>query len=97
MFDQAIYALGSNINVDNVPGVLDSDDLPCARVERRALIDFAVDRLEHKGCQLRSHVAQGSFDLFGSLVENLTDLLCAVSATLRIRLQCFLLSPVALS
>ena len=66
----------------------DGYDLSRAQVERRALIDFAVDRFEYIGCELRSQVTQGSFDLFRGLPENLTNLLCTASAALRVRLHC---------
>ena len=39
-------------------------------------VDFAVDRFEHVGCELRSHVTQRSFDLGWVLPENFTDFLC---------------------
>ena len=32
------------------------DDLPRARIERRILVDFSVDRLENIGRELRRHV-----------------------------------------
>jgi hypothetical protein len=54
----------------------DGDDLPRARVEHGVLVDFSIDRLEHIGCELRSHVAERSFDLIRGLPEDLTDFLC---------------------
>ena len=62
----------------------DGNDLPGAGVERRALVDFSIDRFEHVGCELRSHVAQRAFDLIRCLPENFTDFLCAARAALRV-------------
>ena len=66
----------------------DGDDLSRACVKRPALVDFAVDRFEYIGCELRSYVTQGSLDLLRGLPENFTDLLCTASAALRVRLNC---------
>jgi hypothetical protein len=57
----------------------DGDDLPRARVERRALVDFAVDRFEYIGCELRSHIIQRSLDLF-RVCPRISPIFCAPRA-----------------
>ena len=82
-----------------LPSVASAATVTICRVrkfEHGVLVDFSVDRLEHIGCELRSHVAERSFDLIRGLPEDLTDFLCAACAALRVRLHCGFLSPVAL-
>ena len=43
------------------------------------MIDLSIDRLHHIGGELGRYVAQRSFDLFGRLTEDLTDLLRSTS------------------
>ena len=59
------------------------DDLAGARIQHLALVDVAVDGLEHIGRKLGRDVAERSIDLVRGLPEDLTDFLCAARAALR--------------
>src|SRR5258708_39093193 len=72
----------------------DGDDLPRARAEHGGLVDVSVERFEHIGCELWSHVAERPFDLIRGLSEDLIDFLCAAPAAPRVRLHCRFLSAV---
>ena len=51
-------------------------------VQRRALVDFTVDGLEHIGRELWRQVTQGPVDLVRGLPEDLTELFRAAGTAL---------------